>query len=257
MTTKRPEKFTLKVFRFDPEADQKPRLDSFEVPYTDGMTVLEALFYVLERLDGSLAFRFSCREGICGACAMFINGSYRLACETQVARLLDEGHAFVHVMPLPHLPVIKDLVVDMTRFWQNYEAIAPWIVTRSADPEKERLQSPEDRKRIDEYVGCVLCGSCYSACPSVWRNPEYLGPNAMMKTWRWVADTRDEAKEERLGLVGNEQGAWRCHTIYNCAEACPKDINQTNAIQHLKRRTVAAMLRGSRKLRTGRAGLET
>lgn len=253
---KRPERINLEVYRFDPEVDQKPHIDMIKIPYVDGMTVLDALFYVLERVDGSLAFRFSCREGICGACAMFINGSYRLACETQVARLLDEGHTGIHVMPLPHLPIIKDLVVDMTRFWENYEAIAPWIVTRSSDPERERAQSPEDRKKIDEYVGCILCGSCFSACPSVWTGKEYLGPQALMKTWRWVEDTRDAAAEERLGLAGNEHGAWRCHTVFNCVEACPKDINHTVGIQGLKRRTVGAMLRGSKKLRQGRKALE-
>ncbi len=253
---RRPEKVTLKVYRFDPETDKRGRIDAFEVPWVDGMTVLDSLFYVLEKVDGSLAFRFSCREGICGACAMFINSSYRLACETQVARLLDEGAAEVHVMPLPHLPVIKDLVVDMTRFWENYEAIAPWIVRRSTGPEKELPQSPADRKKIDEYVGCILCGSCFSSCPSVWTGQEYLGPNAMMKTWRWVADTRDEAKDERLGLVGHEKGAWRCHTIFNCVEACPKKINPTSAIQGLKRTTVKAMLRGSKGLGAGRKALE-
>ncbi len=240
------ERIRLKVYRFDPETDREARIDTHDVPYVDGMTVLDALFHVLEKIDGSLAFRFSCREGICGACAMFINGSYRLACETQVARVLREGHRELHVMPLPHLPVIKDLVVDMTRFWQNYEAIAPWIVTRTADPEKERLQSPAQRKLIDEYVGCILCGSCFSSCPSVWTGREYLGPNAMMKTYRWVVDSRDDAAVERLGRAGNEKGAWRCHTIFNCTEACPKKINQTSAIQGLKRRTVAAMLRGAR-----------
>lgn len=250
------EKITLKVYRYDAEVGDRPGMDVFEIPYTGGLTVLDALFFVLDNIDGSLAFRYSCREGICGACAMFINGSYRLACETQVARLLAEGHREVHVMPLPHLPVIKDLVVDMTRFWENYEAIAPWIVTRSADPDKERIQSPEERRRIDEYVGCVLCGSCFSACPSVWTGKAYLGPAAMMKTWRYVTDTRDSAQDERLGLVGHEGGAWRCHTVFNCVEACPKKINPAAAIQGLKRRTVAAMLRGSRGLRAGRRGLE-
>lgn len=252
---KRPETVTLKVYRFDPETETRARLEAFTVPFIDGMTVLDTLFCVLEKVDGSLAFRFSCREGICGACAMFINGSYRLACETQVARLFREGAREVHVMPLPHLPVIKDLVVDMTRFWENYEAIAPWIVTRSKDPEKERPQSPEERKRIDEYVGCILCGSCFSSCPSVWTGKDYLGPTAMMKAFRYVADSRDEAAAERLGLVGNEKGAWRCHTVFNCAEACPKKINPTSAIQGLKRWTVAAMLRGEPGLRAGRRAL--
>jgi len=247
---------TLKIYRFDPDLDQEARIGTFVIPYQDGMTVLEALFYVLEKVDGSLAFRFSCREGICGACAMFINGSYRLACETQVARLLEEGHREVHVMPLPHLPVIKDLVVDMTRFWENYEAIAPWIVTRSADPEKERLQSPADRKKIDEFVGCILCGSCFSSCPSVWTGKDYLGPTAMMKNYRYAADSRDDATEERLGLTATEKGAWRCHTIFNCVEACPKKINPTEAIQGLKRKTVAALLKGSKGLREGRKALE-
>ncbi len=254
---KRPDKVTLKVYRFDPAVDRKARIEVYDIPWVDGMTVLDSLFYVLEQVDGSLAFRFSCREGICGACAMFINGSYRLACETQVARLLDEGQKEVHVMPLPHLPVIKDLVVDMTRFWENYEAIAPWIVSRSEHPEKERAQSVADRKRIDEYVGCILCGSCFSSCPAVWTTKDYIGPNAMMKAYRWVADTRDEARDERLGLVGTEKGAWRCHTVFNCAEACPKKINPTTAIQGVKRSAVWARLRGSKKLGAGRKSLES
>jgi succinate dehydrogenase / fumarate reductase iron-sulfur subunit len=248
----RPLKVVLKVYRFDPDTEKKARIEAYDIPWVDGMTVLDTLFHVLEKVDGTLAFRFSCREGICGACAMFINGSYRLACETQVARLLDEGHLEVQVMPLPHLPVIKDLVVDMARFWANYEAIAPWIVTRSAPPAKERDQSPADRKRIDEYVGCILCGSCFSSCPSVWTDRDYLGPNAMMKTYRWVADSRDDSKDERLEIVGTERGAWRCHTVFNCVEACPKKVNQTTAIQGLKRATVGAMLRGSRRSGSGR-----
>ena len=256
VAAKRPEKVTLKVYRFDPDLDKEARIEVYDIPWTDGMTVLDTLFWVLERVDGTLAFRFSCREGICGACALFINGSYRLACETQVARLLDEGRTEIHVMPLPHLPVIKDLVVDMARFWANYESIAPWIVARAKAPERERLQSPKDRKRIDEYVGCILCGSCFSACPASWTDKDYLGPNAMMKTWRWVDDTRDAAKDERLGLVAGEKGAWRCHTVFNCVEACPKKVNQAAAIQGLKRKTVSAMLRGAKGLKQGRKGIE-
>lgn len=225
----------LNVFRFDPEEDREGYFRRYVIPFKDGMTVLDALFHVLERVDGSIAFRYSCREAICGACAMFINGSYRLACQTQIKHL---GGNEVDVSPLPHLKVIKDLVVDMTPFWEKYEYIKPYLMASSAPPEKERRQSPRERRAIDEMVGCILCGCCYSSCPSVWTGQEYLGPTALMKAYRFAADSRDGAREERLALVANEKGLWRCHTIFNCAEACPKKINPTYSIQRLKRLAV-------------------
>lgn len=232
--------FILRVFRYDPEKDQNSRYQDYEVPWREGLTVLEALFYVLEKLDSTLAFRYSCREAICGSCAMYISGSYRLACQTQVADAR-RGNV-VQVDPLPHMKVLKDLVVDMKTFWQNYERVKPYLINDTPAPDKERLQSPEQRKKINEMVDCILCAACYSACPSNYVNKDYLGAYALTKAYRFYADSRDTAKDERLNIVDNEFGVFRCHTIFNCAEACPKEINQTFSIQELKKAAVKRKL---------------
>lgn len=232
--------FTLNIFRFDPAVDTEPHYDAYTVPYRAGMTVLEAIFEVLEKQDGSIAFRYACRGAICGSCAMFINGSHRLACGTQITSLNTNE---ITISPLPHLPLIKDLAVDMTPFFDNYEAIKPYLIANTPPPEKERLQSPSQRRAIDEAIDCILCGICYSSCPVVWTNKDYLGPSALLKAYRFVADSRDEGMKERLATVGTEKGVWRCHTIFNCSEACPKGINPTHAIQQLKKRTVGERLR--------------
>jgi len=230
----------LKVFRFDPEGDAEPYFDTFEVEGREGMTVLEALFEVLEKQDNSLSFRYTCRGAVCGSCAMYINGSYRLACETQVAAL---GPGEITVSPLPHLPLLKDLVVDMAPFFEKFEMIMPYLKAEAPPPARERLQSAGDRKAIDEVINCIMCGSCYSACPMTWANRDYLGPSALNKAYRFVADSRDGAKAERLMLVSGEDGIFRCHTIFNCVEACPKKVNQTSSIQQLKRNTVTQRLK--------------
>ena len=230
--------FILRVFRYDPESEKKPGYQDYTVPSggkDSGLTVLEALTYVLENLDAGLAFRYSCREAICGSCAMYISGQYRLACQTQVARAL-QGNV-VTVSPLPHLAVIKDLVVDMEPFWRNYERIKPYLINDDPPPEKERLQSPEDRKRIQEMADCILCAACHSSCPSGIVNENYLGPAALTKAYRFIADTRDTATDLRLDIVANENGIYRCHTIFNCVASCPKGINQTYSIQQMKRLT--------------------
>lgn len=203
------------------------------------MTVLDGLFYILENLDPSLAFRFSCRGAVCGSCAMLINGAYNLACQSQIAWLGKE----VTVSPLPHMPLIKDLVVDMTGFYEKIERVMPYLVARTPPPEKEYIQSIEQRHQIDEVVDCIWCGSCYSACPVTWTNREYLGPAALTKAYRFIADSRDEARAERLDLVSGEDGVWRCHNIFNCVEACPKKINQNKAIGKLRRWTLARRLK--------------
>ena len=231
---------TLKVFRFDPQIDQEPYFQEFDIPLRPSMTMLDGLFHILEEQDHTLSFRFACREGVCGSCALFINGSYRLACQTQFANLQTE---IVVVNPLPHLPLIKDLVVDMTPFFEKYELIMPYLKKLTAPPEKEHLQSPTQRKKINEVVDCILCGCCHSACPMTWINKEYLGPAALTKAYRFVADNRDEASPERINIVNTEVGIWRCHTTFNCAEACPKMINPTASIQALKRRAVAQWFR--------------
>ncbi|MCL4459121.1 MAG: succinate dehydrogenase iron-sulfur subunit [Chloroflexi bacterium] len=222
----------LKVYRYDPERDSEPRYDTFKVPVRERMTVLDALFYILDRLDSSLAFRYSCRGAVCGSCAMYINGSYRLACGTQIAALRSPQ---INVDPLPNLAPLRDLVVDMDPFFAKYELIRPYLINTIAASEGERLQSPRDRKAIDEMIDCILCGSCYSSCPVAWMDKDFVGPAAFVKTYRFIADSRDEGGSERLKIIDRGDGIWRCHTVFNCAEACPKSINPTYSIQQLKR----------------------
>lgn len=232
--------FKLNVFRFDPEVDTEPHYQTFTVEYREGMTVLEALIWVMDRQDTSLAFRFSCREAICGSCAMYVSGAYCLACRVQVKDAL-EGDT-VTVSPLPHLPVIKDLVVDMDKFWANYEKVKPWLINDSPVPQRERRQNPADRAKYNKEIDCILCGGCFAACPSGANNEEYLGAHALVWANRFFVDTRDTAKKERLDLVANEKGIFRCHTVFNCVEACPKHINQTESIQNLKKAAMAQKL---------------
>ena len=235
----------LDVYRYNPDVDARPYFDRYELPFRHGMTVLDSLFDVLEKKDGSLAFRYSCREAICGACAMFVNGHYVLACQTQVDSLKTDN---ITVGPLPHLKVIKDLVVDMTPFWNNYKSIMPYLVERAETQEKENLQSPGERLRIDDMVSCVLCASCYSSCPATWTgNRQFLGPSAMQKAARFAFDTRDAKHGERVDLVSTEAGLFRCHAAFNCMEACPKDIPVSEAIHALKRASVARRLGIGRK----------
>ncbi|MFQ5826502.1 MAG: succinate dehydrogenase/fumarate reductase iron-sulfur subunit [Dehalococcoidia bacterium] len=231
---------TLRVFRLDPDADPEPHYDTFQVTVTEKMSVLEALFSILERQDPSLSFRYSCRGAVCGSCAVYINGSYRLACQTLIETLM--GREII-VTPLPHLPVIKDLVVDMTPFYEKMTSVMPYLKTGAPAPEKEYHQSPKVRKALDEVTDCIWCACCHSACPLTWANKDYLGPAALTKVYRFVADSRDEAGAQRLQIVNREDGVWRCHTIFNCVEACPKNINQTEAIERLRRKTLTQRLK--------------
>lgn len=224
----------FKVFRFDPDLSPEPRYDSFTIPTKEGMTVLDALFYILEKKDNSLAFRFCCRGAVCGSCAMYINGAYRLACQSQVSQLGEE----ITISPLPHLPLIKDLVVDMEPFYKKFEVIIPYLEPKTPLPEKEYIQTPKQRKALDEITDCIWCGACYSSCPLIWINKEYIGPSALLKAYRFIVDNRDNAKEKRLKIVDEEKMIWRCHTVFNCVEACPKNINQTRAIEGLRRRII-------------------
>jgi len=220
----------FKVFRYDPDNGRGPRFESFQVEDPPGMTILEGLFWILENKDPSLAFRCSCRSAVCGSDAMHINGQYRLACQTQIGKL----RAPITIRPLAHLPVQKDLVVDMQPFWDNYKQIKPYLIPKEAAPEKEYLQSVGDRQRIDHHVDCILCGACYGSCPVAYGDPKYLGPHALLKTLRFVEDSRDGATKERLAMVASEFGVFRCHTIFNCQKVCPKDLNPTGAISRLK-----------------------
>ena len=222
----------LKIFRFDPESDKAPRFDNVDVPYTDGMTILDALFHIQDYMDPSIAFRFSCRAAVCGSCALHIDGKYQLACETQASLGLSKR---ITIRPLAHLPIIRDLVVDMEPFWKQYKRIQPYLLPGEPPPEKERLQTASDRLKMDLVVDCILCASCHASCPMTASHEDYIGPAALVKANRFVVDSRDNALGQRLSIVSDEKGVWRCHTVFNCSEACPKDIDPAGSIANLKR----------------------
>ena len=225
-------KVDLRIQRFDPKTDSAPHYDTFEIMGKPGMTVLDALFQVLEKNDQLLAFRYSCRSAVCGSCAMIINGRPRLACNTQISTL---GSPVI-VGPTPHLPVVRDLIVDLHPFYQKTDSLKPYFEAREPYPKKEFIQMPKDRAAIDSAIDCIECGACFSSCPLTWTDPKYPGPAAFLKAYRFIADTRDTARVQRLQAIGCEDGLWRCHTVFNCTDACPKAINPTYFIQQLKRR---------------------
>ena len=227
---------TFKIKRFNPAVDTKPYWDSYELECNEGTTVLIAIQELIAKQDGSIAMRYNCRAGVCGSCAVFVNKKYMLACETLVLQLKKK---VIKLEPLPFYPVIKDLVVDMSQFYEKLLAIEPFLKRdHSKDPEKEILQSPDDFHVIEEATKCILCGACTSSCVSVWTDKNYLGPAALLKAFRFANDTRDEDKRQRISRVTSEDGVFRCHTAFNCVEACPKELNPTEAIQTLKRQSV-------------------
>lgn len=230
---------TLKIFRYDMAKPEPPRWQEFQVECASESSVLDLLNDVKWHQDGSLTFRRSCNHGMCGSCAMNINGTNKLACQIRVQ---DLGTDRIKVAPLPSYPVVKDLVVDMERFYENLGRVRPYFINDEPPPEKERLQSPEEQTRVEESTTCILCGACTSSCPSFWAKEEYLGPAALLKAYRFVFDSRDRGAEDRLRAVNDAQGVWRCHTIFNCMEACPKEINITDAIGKLKTAIVNAKL---------------
>ena len=232
----------LSIFRHNPAASDEggeslPYMQTFEVPVLQsGMKLLDVLNYIKWELDGTLTFRRSCGEGVCGSDGLNINGVNGLACITPIEGLKQP----IHVRPLPSMPVIRDLVVDMDHFFDQYRQIKPWLQSESPLPEHERLQSPEDRERLDGSYECILCGCCTTACPSWWWNGDrYLGPAALLQANRWIVDSRDEATGERLDQVEDAFRLFRCHQIMNCMEACPKELNPTAAIGHIKRKLVS------------------
>lgn len=230
------EKVKFKIFRFDPEVDKTYRFEIFEVPTKPGMTVLEGLYYIRDYIDGSLTFRSACRAAVCGSCAMHVNAYYRLACETQIGNLWSKT---VTIRPLSNLPVIKDLAVDMTAFWEKLKAIKPYLMPGTPAPEKERSQTPQDQEKLMGIIDCILCSACYSSCTVNLTDPNYLGPAALLKANRFLIDSRDNAESERLRLVDGDPGVWRCHTIFNCQKACPKDCDPTGSIANLKRHLIS------------------
>lgn len=229
---------TFRIYRYDPDSGENPRVDSYEVDLDQcGPMVLDALIKIKNEIDPTLTFRRSCREGICGSCAFNIDGTNTLAC----IKSIDEIKGDVKIYPLPHMPVIKDLVPDLTHFYAQYASIRPWIRTQSPPPpDKERLQSPEDRAQLDGLYECILCACCSTSCPSYWWNGDrYLGPAILLQAYRWLADSRDEDTGERLDDLEDPFKLYRCHTIMNCAQTCPKGLNPAKAIGEIKKMMLA------------------
>ena len=223
---------TFKVYRYDPDSTDNPRLDTFEVDLdTCGPMVLDALIKIKDEIDSTLTFRRSCREGVCGSCSFNIDGINTLAC----IKPIEEVRGAVKVYPLPHLPVIKDLVPDLSVAYAQYASIEPWLKTGGTAPTTERRQSPDERVELDGLWECILCFCCQTSCPSYWWNGErYLGPAVLLQAYRWMADSRDEATGERLDDLDDPYRLYRCHTIMNCTSTCPKGLNPGRAIAEIK-----------------------
>lgn len=226
---------TFKIYRWNPDDSANPRVDTYEVDLDQcGPMVLDALIKIKNEIDPTLTFRRSCREGICGSCAMNIDGGNTLAC----TKAIDEcGKKDVPIYPLPHMPVIKDLVPDLSHFYAQYASIRPWLRTQSAAPASgERLQSKEDRAKLDGLYECILCACCSTSCPSYWWNGDrYLGPAILLQAYRWIIDSRDEDTGARLDELEDPFKLYRCHTIMNCARTCPKGLNPAKAIGEIKK----------------------
>ncbi len=221
----------LSIFRFDPDRDEKPYLQDFEIDLESGDRMLLDVLVRLKARDDTLTFRKSCREGVCGSDAMNINGRNGLACITQVAGLKEP----VVLRPLPSFPVIRDLVVDMTRFFQQYHSIRPYVINHEPGPETERLQSPEDREKLNGLYECILCACCTSQCPTSWWNPDkFVGPAGLLQAYRFLIDSRDQATQERLDDLNDAYRLFRCRTIMNCTEVCPKGLEPSRAIEKIR-----------------------
>jgi len=217
----------LAILRYDPERDPAPHWESYRVESEPMDRILDLLHKVKWEQDGSLTFRRSCAHGVCGSDAMLINGRNRLACKIRVDQL---GKRRITVAPLPGLPVVKDLVVDMDAFFEKYRSVKPFLIAEGAPPERERRQSPAERARYDDTTKCILCAACTSSCPSFWAQPAYVGPAAIVQAHRFIFDSRDEGAGDRLEILADRDGVWRCRTIFNCVDACPRGINITRAI---------------------------
>lgn len=227
----------FKIYRYDPDGESNPRLDTFEVDLDDcGPMVLDAVIKIKNEIDSTLAFRRSCREGVCGSCAFNIGGTNTLACTS----FISDYKGDIAIYPLPHMPVVKDLVPDLNTAYAQLASVEPWLKTKTPAPERERLQSPEDRDKLDGLWECVLCFSCSTSCPSYWWNGDrYLGPAVLLQAYRWIADSRDEFTGERLDNLEDPFRLYRCHTIMNCTRTCPKHLNPAKAIAEIKKLMVA------------------
>jgi succinate dehydrogenase / fumarate reductase iron-sulfur subunit len=222
---------TLRIQRFNPEKDQKPYWKEYQVEVEPTDRLLDALHQVKWYQDGTLAFRRSCAHGVCGSDAMTINSVNRLACKV----LMKELGAKITVEPLRGFPIVKDLVVNMEPFFDKYRLVKPYLITYEPDPPVEQYQDPEDRSRFDDTTKCILCGACTSSCPSFWGNREYVGPAAIVQAHRFIFDSRDQGANERLEILNDRDGVWRCRTIFNCVGACPREIDVTRAIGEVKK----------------------
>jgi len=220
----------LRIHRFNPEVDERAHFETYTVEAEPHDQVLDVLNQVKWYQDGSLAYRRSCGHGICGSDAMRINGVNRLACKVLVR---DVGRS-ITVEPILGLPVVKDMIVDMEPFWAHYRSVKPFFINEDPSPEQERLQSPEQRARFDDSTKCILCAACTTSCPSFWADDEYVGPAAIVQAHRFIFDSRDAAADQRLEILGEQMGVWRCRTIFNCTVACPRDIKITQAIGEVK-----------------------
>ncbi len=225
---------TVRVQRFNPDTDRKPYLQEFQIEVTQGMTILDALHKIKHEQDGSLTFRRSCRHAICGSCAMCVNGQNMLVCEKPLKDHLDH-RGRITIRPLPYLPIIKDLVVDRTLFWEQYLRVKPWLIPPEDVPEKEFRVSPAEVAALRDAEKCIMCGACYSSCQVVALTKKYIGPHALLKAFLRVMDPRDSIPGERLADVAGDDGVYRCHTIFNCIDACPKNLNPTAAIETLRK----------------------
>lgn len=222
----------VKILRFNPESDKRPHYQTFRVEAEPTDRVLDLLEKIKGYQDGSLAFRRSCAHGICGSDAMRINGVNRLACKTLIK---DVGGDTITVEPLLGLPLIKDLIVDMEPFFEHYKSVKPYLINDEPPPLKERLQSPQERERFDDTTKCILCAACTTSCPSFWSNGHYVGPAAIVNAHRFIFDSRDRGAAERLSILSDQFGVYRCHTIFNCTLACPREIQITKAIGEVKK----------------------
>lgn len=229
---------TFSIYRWEPGDGQNPRVDTYRIDLDKcGPMVLDAIIYIKNEIDPGLTFRRSCREGICGSCAMNIDGTNTLAC----TKAIEDVKGDVKIYPLPHMKVVKDLVPDLKHFYAQYASIKPWLQSETpAPPDKERLQSKEDREKLDGLYECILCACCSTSCPSYWWNSDrYLGPAILLQSYRWLVDSRDEATGERLDDLEDPFRLYRCHTIMNCAKTCPKGLNPAKAISEIKKMMVA------------------
>lgn len=226
----------FEVYRWNPDSGENPRIDVFQIDLDScGPMVLDAILKIKNEIDTTLTFRRSCREGVCGSCAMNVNGKNTLAC----IKAIEDYQGTIKIFPLPHMDVIKDLVTDMTNFFAQYASIKPWIETQSPAPDRERLQSKEERKKLDGLYECVLCACCSTSCPSYWWNSDkYLGPAVLLQASRWLEDSRDENAGERLDELEDPYKLYRCHTIMSCTDTCPKGLNPAKAIADIKKMMV-------------------